>query len=73
MKKFAAAATGVAFGALSVWFSHRAGSEVMLGLIMVLLLVQGFYGGSFRNEVRHRLDEIQNVPELLRTERESSE
>jgi hypothetical protein len=49
---------------------------------LVLLTVAGFVfldfrqyqinekAKAFRNEVRHRLDEIQNVPELLRSEME---
>lgn len=42
---FAVAAAGVAFAALMIWFSHRAGSEVALGLLIFLLLAQGFYDG----------------------------
>ena len=79
VKLLVAAVVGIALGGFSVWFSYRASSETVLGLIMTLLLIEGFYQGwarfeenqkakAFRNEMRCRLDNIENVPELLRSE-----
>lgn len=53
----------------------------MLGLIMMLLLMQGLYDGwarfqdnekakAFRNEMRRDLDKVENVPEVVRSEME---